>query len=108
MIVSALHLCSPRRLRNALHQMSGPLTSTFMLSHLGRNARATANGFLQSFENGVRAVAMYPSGLIIIRYGYPHTFLVALAGYSLSALFFWLFFVRGQSVARERTVTEAV
>lgn len=92
-------------LRNSLHQMSGPLTNTFMLSHLSRSTRATANGFLQSFENGVRAVSMFTSGLVITRYGYPQTFIVAFMGYALSAVLFWQFFVRGQEVARERSVT---
>ena len=93
-------------LRNSLHQMSGPLTNTFMLSHLSRSARATANGFLQSFDNAVRALAMFTSGLVITRYGYSQTFLVAMAAYALSAALFWHFFVRGSAVARERSVAE--
>ena len=93
-------------MRNMLHQMSGPLTSTFMLSHLSRTTRATANGLLQSFENTVRAIAMFSSGLIITRYGYPRAFLVALVAYSLSALTFYLFFYRRSSLVGERDVTE--
>lgn len=93
-------------MRNMLHQMSGPLTSTFMLSHLSRTTRATANGLLQSFENTVRAVAMFSSGLIITRYGYPRAFQVALVAYTLSALTFYLFFYRRSSLVGERDVTE--
>jgi sugar phosphate permease len=77
-----------------------------MLSHLSRTTRATANGLLQSFENTVRAVAMFSSGLIITRYGYPRAFMVALVAYTLSALTFYLFFYRRSSLVGERDVTE--
>lgn len=90
--------------RNGLHQMSAPLTNTFMLAHLSRKTRATANGFLQSFQNGVSALSMFTSGLIITRYGYRTSFEVAMCAYALSAFFFWLFFVRGSAVARERSL----
>jgi len=91
--------------RNGFHQMSAPLTNTFMLAHLSRKTRATANGFLQSFQNGVSALSMFTSGLIITRYGYRASFQVAMCAYALSALFFWLFFVRKSAVAQERSLS---
>lgn len=93
-------------MRNMLHQMSGPLTSTFMLSHVSRSTRATANGLLQSLENAVRALAMFSSGMIITRYGYREAFLVALAGYGLSAASFYWFFYRRGAYTSERKVSE--
>ncbi|MEW6723301.1 MAG: MFS transporter [Bacillota bacterium] len=81
-------------LRNATQQMSGPLTNHFMLDNLDRNARATANGVLQTFNAGVRALAMYSAGMVITRYGYPWIFIIAFTTYSVSAALFWAFFVR--------------
>jgi len=83
-------------LRSAFMQMSLPLETTFFVSHISPQFRATANGINNMVMSGTRAIASYSAGLIITSTGafsgYPAAIQVMLACYILSTFFWWFFF----------------
>lgn len=79
--------------RNTLQQMSNPLKNSFLMGSISRDARASANGIINSFGRGARAIGMFMAGYIIVGLGYESIFMIAVVFYILSATLFYKFFV---------------
>ncbi|MFP4456148.1 MAG: MFS transporter [Clostridia bacterium] len=79
--------------RNTLQQMSNPLKNSFLMDSITRETRASANGVINAFGEGARAIGMFMAGYIIVGLGYEFIFMIALVFYVLSATLFYKFFV---------------
>jgi len=79
--------------RNTLQQMSNPLKNSFLMESISRETRASANGVLNAFGEGARAIGMFLAGYIIVGLGYESIFMIALIFYIISASLFYKFFV---------------
>lgn len=79
--------------RNTLQQMSNPLKNSFLMESISMETRASANGVINAFGEGARAIGMFIAGYIIVSIGYESIFMIALVFYVLSAALFYKFFI---------------
>ena len=83
--------------RLALMNMSNPVYQTFVMEHVGAEARATVASLVSMSWNFGWAFSPIVSGYIQVNYGFGPAFIITITCYAIAVFLYWNFFWRRQA-----------